>query len=375
MNDHGETVPARDPFLSRLLVVVGVVALAALLATLAVVGMGVILATFGGILLAVALHGVSGGIARRTPLGYGWALLIIMTLILLLLGGGLYLLGAQIAQEADAFAQMLPQAAADAQQWLQQYAWGQWLLEQVGAGGGAAGAGGAAGQDGGGDEGSGGSGGGLSGGVQGGLAALGSLSNAFSYLLVVVFVGMFAASKPKLYVDGVVALTPLRHRGLVREVLGELGHTLRWWLIGQGAAMVLIGVSTMVMLWLFGVPFALVIGLIVGLLGFIPYVGPIVGLVPVTVVAATQGGDTLLYVLVAYFGVQMVEGYIITPLIQEQTVYLPPAFTVFMQILLGAVLGVMGVILATPLAAVTLVMSRFYRRDVLGDPEAEVRQE
>jgi predicted PurR-regulated permease PerM len=138
--------------------------------------------------------------------------------------------------------------------------------------------------------------------------------------------------------------------------------------------MVVIGVSTMIVLFIFGVPLALVVGLIVGLLGFIPYIGPIVGLLPVAMVAATVDATTLLYVLLAYTGVQLVEGYVITPLIHERTVYLPPAFTVFFQILLGMVLGIKGIILATPLAAVLLVLSRFYRRDFLGDEKVEVHE-
>ena len=138
----------------------------------------------------------------------------------------------------------------------------------------------------------------------------------------------------------------------------------------MGVAMVLIGASVTILLMLFGVPLALVIGIIVGLLGFIPYIGPIIGLVPVALVAATVDGTTALYVIAAYTGVQLVEGYIIQPLIHERTVYLPPAFTVFFQILLGAVLGVIGIVMATPLAAVLLVLSRFYRRDVLGDRDA-----
>jgi predicted PurR-regulated permease PerM len=199
------------------------------------------------------------------------------------------------------------------------------------------------------------------------LVLMGAVSNVLTYLLVAVFVGIFGAANPSMYTSGIVALAPPARREQVREVLSAMGYTLRRWMLGQGMAMVLIGVSTGIVLALFGVQLAVVVGLIVGLLGFIPYLGPIIGVVPVAIVAAPEGAMTLLWVLLAYTGVQMVEGYGITPLIFEKTVYLPPIFTIIMQIVLGAVLGMMGIVLATPLAAVLLVLTRAYRRYGLGD--------
>jgi predicted PurR-regulated permease PerM len=352
-------VPARDPFVLKVVVVVLAVAFGALLATLAVLGAGVLLAAFAGLLLAIVLSAFAGVVAERTPLPYAWALTLVVVLLLGVLGAATWLLGSQIAAEADEFSRMVPQVAADVESFLQQYAWGQWLLEQANGGGGGGN---------GGDEDSGGGTGSTA-----ALAALGKLSDFFTYLLVAVFVGLFAAAKPQFYVDGVVSLTPIRHRDRMRELLGELGHTLRWWLIGQGAAMVLIGVSTALVLWAFGIRLAAVVGLIVGLLGFIPYLGPIVGVLPVAMVAGTEGATTLLWVLLAYTAVQMLEGYVATPLILERTVYLPPVFTIILQILLGVVLGVKGIVMATPVAAVILVLSRFYRRDFLGDRTVDVR--
>jgi predicted PurR-regulated permease PerM len=349
----GNDVPARDPFVIRVVVVVAAAAFGVLVATLVVLGIGVLLAAFAGVLFAILLNTFARGLAGRTPLPYGWSLAVVVLLLLALLGGGVWLLGGQIAAEAEEFSRMLPEVGADVVAYLEQYAWGQWLLEQAGN----------AGNSGNGEDDAGGSGAGGS----AALAVLGKLSDLFTYLLVTVFVGLFAAANPKLYTDGIVSLTPIRHRDWMREVLGELGHKLRWWLIGQGAAMILIGVSTALVLWAFGVRLAAVVGLIVGLLGFVPYLGPIVGVLPVAVVAGGDGATTLLWVLLAYTAVQMLEGYVATPLILERTVYLPPVFTIILQILLGVVLGVKGIVMATPLAAVVLVLSRFYRRDFLGD--------
>jgi predicted PurR-regulated permease PerM len=340
------TAPARDPFVRRLAWTVAFAFLAVLGLVVLARGIGVLLAAFGGVLLAILLTAGARGIAERTPLGYGVALAVLLAAVLGVLGGAAWVLAPHVAEQADELTRVLPEMAREVEAFLGRYGWGQWLLEQVR-------------QDG---------GGGMLGAVGGGVA--GALSSGATYALVVLFVGLFAAAKPELYTRGLESLTPPRHRGLVAEILTELGHTLRWWLVGQGITMVLIGVSTMIVLWAFGVPLAILVGLIVGLLGFIPYLGPIFGALPVGMVAATQGADTLLWVLVAYTAVQLLEGYVAVPLVQEQTVYLPPVFTIVFQILMGVVVGVMGIVFATPLAAVLLVLSRFYRRDFLGDDDA-----
>jgi predicted PurR-regulated permease PerM len=358
MTSQSGPVPTRDPFTQRVVTTVLILVVAGLFLTLAVLGIGVLLAAFAGVLVAVVLNAATRVVVGRTPLPYGWSLGIVILLIAGFIAGTGWLLGGQVAEQADEFGAMLPQVAADVESYLQQHGWGKWLLQQMGVGGGNGGSGA--------DDGGGG-GGAMA------LTALGMLSNAFSYLLVALFVGIFGAANPALYLDGIVGLTPPRHRDRMRELLAEIGHTLRRWLLGQFMAMVLIGVSTTIVLWLFGVPLAIVTGLIVGLLGFVPYLGPIIGVIPVAIVAGPEGATTLLWVLLAYTGVQMVEGYGLTPLIFEHTVYLPPVFTIITQILLGAVLGVKGIILATPLAAVALVLSRAYRRDILGDDDVPLR--
>jgi predicted PurR-regulated permease PerM len=345
------TRQADDPFVRRLVLTIAAVLLAAVLGTLVVLGIGVLLAAFAGVLVAVVLSAAARFLAGRTPIAYGWALGLVVLVAVAALAGTGWVLGGQIAAEAEEFGQMVPEVAAEIESWLGQYGWGQWLLQQLPGGG----------------EGGGGDDGGGMGGTAAALSALGALSSAFSYVLVALFVGLFGAANPAMYIDGVVGLTPPQHRERMSELLAELGHTLRRWLLGQSMAMVLIGVSTGIVLWLFGVRLALVVGILVGLLGFIPYLGPIIGIVPVAIVAGPEGAATLLWVLLAYTGVQMVEGYGITPLIFERTVYLPPVFTIITQILLGAVLGMKGIVLATPLAAVVLVLSRAYRRDILGD--------
>jgi predicted PurR-regulated permease PerM len=352
-SSHPLASPPAEGYGRRLVIAVLVIALAGALLALAVLGIHILLAAFGGILFAILLRTLTGLVTRFTPLGDGVALTLVVLLGTALVAGAGWLLAPQIGAETDGFGQQATAIAGEIEAFLQQHAWGRWILEQL--------------QNGGGD-----------GAATGAMAALGSVFGAASawstYLLTGFFVGLFAAANPRLYIDGTADLFPIRHRARVREALFRIGKALRWWLIGQAIAMLLIGISTWLVLWAFGVPLAPVLGVVVGLLGFIPYLGPIIGAVPVALVAATLGATTFLYVIAAYTAVQMIEGYVITPMIQHRMVYLPPFFTIITQILLGMVLGIKGFVLATPLAAVLLVLSRFYRRDVLGDTDVDVHE-
>ncbi len=337
--------PGEPTYPRRLLTGVAAAVLTGLALLLFLLGINVVLSVFGGILLAVLLRAGVNGVEALTGLPDRAALAIVFLLILIVIGGSAWVLAPQIAEQADAIIEELPAALTFVEERLQTYEWAEQALtpmqrfvETL---------------------------------PQRMSAAFSTTIEWLSYLLVVLFIGLFGAANPKLYTEGIVGLTPLAYRERMREMLAAIGYTLRWFLVGQFLAMVTIGASVMVVLWLLDIPLALVLGLIVGLLGFIPYLGPVIGAVPVALIALTQGVWPLIYVMVAYTVVQLLEGYVLMPIIQHQTVYLPPALTIAVQVLLGAVVGILGFILATPLAAVGLVLARFYRADVLGDPDAK----
>jgi predicted PurR-regulated permease PerM len=360
----------RDPFFRRTLLVLLLAAAVALLAILLAAGIDILLAAFGGILIAVFLRALVDVLKRVLPLSDGAALAMVLLLLTSGLGIGGWLLYPQVSRQADELAERIPEVTGEIVNFLGDRTWGRWLLSQAGQ---AHSPGPRPGDEDEADEGDDVAGIPLPDGAAAGAGGLISAVSTWStYFLTALFVGLFAAVNPGLYRDGVVHLVPVAHRPRAREILDRLGYVLRRWLIGQLISMVLIGVSTMIVLWVFAVPLAVILGLIVGLLGFIPYLGPILGLVPVVLIAATQDMQTLLYVVLAYTGVQILEGYVANPLIHQGTVHLPPATTVSMQMLLGAVVGVIGIVFATPLAAVLLVLSQFYRRDVLGDSDAEL---
>jgi predicted PurR-regulated permease PerM len=132
--------------------------------------------------------------------------------------------------------------------------------------------------------------------------------------------------------------------------------------------MVLVGILSATGLALLGVPLALILGIIAGLLDFIPYLGPLMAGVPAVLIAFSDSPTQALYVVVLFGLIQLFEGYLMEPLIENKTVCLPPALTIVMQVLFGTLFGLAGVALATPMTAVlAVVVTMLYVQDVLGD--------
>jgi len=191
---------------------------------------------------------------------------------------------------------------------------------------------------------------------------------ALAGLLVVLLTGLFFAASPETYRNGFLRLLPVRNRPRIAQVLDEVAHALRWWILGQMISMAVVGTLVTVGLWMLGVPLAPALGLISALCTFVPYLGPIVSAIPGLLIAWSVSPLLLLYAFILYVVVENLEGSVITPLIQQRAVKLPPGLTIGAQMLAGIVWGVLGIIFATPLlAAAMVVVKRLYVEDVLGD--------
>ena len=183
-----------------------------------------------------------------------------------------------------------------------------------------------------------------------------SIGNSIAEALVVLFAGIFLATQPRFYRTGAIKLVPPARRALVAESMDESERALRLWLKGQLIAMVVVGLLTGFGLWLLGVPSALALGLLAGLLEFIPFAGPLIAAVPAVLLALAVGPDLALWVALLYFAVQQFEGYVLTPLVQQYAVDLPGVVLLFSLLGFGALFGTLGVILAAPLSVVTYVL-------------------
>ncbi|SFD48259.1 AI-2E family transporter [Massilia yuzhufengensis] len=201
----------------------------------------------------------------------------------------------------------------------------------------------------------------------------GGVIGALGNVVIILFVGIYFAATPQLYTNGVIRLVPQDHRPRAREVQKELGQTLSSWLLGKAASMLIVGVVTSVGLGMLGVPLALILGIIAGLLDFIPYLGPIMAGIPAVLLALSISQDLALYTILLFVGIQLVEGYVLQPLIEAKAVDLPPALVIVMQLVFGTLFGFAGVALATPLAAgLAVLVKMLYIEDVLGDRSDKV---
>lgn len=199
----------------------------------------------------------------------------------------------------------------------------------------------------------------------GATAVAGTVLGAIASVLIVIFLGIYLALTPELYVNLLLRFAPSGRRAEFRGVLEEMGAVLHKWLKGQLLAMALVGVITYFGLLFLGVPLAFVLALLLGMFEFIPYIGPILGAAPMLLVGAGQGMDIFLWVAGLYLTVQLLESYVLTPLIQSRAVSLPPAVVILSQLVFGAMFGVLGLALATPLvAAASVPMRRYLGTDI-----------
>jgi predicted PurR-regulated permease PerM len=196
-----------------------------------------------------------------------------------------------------------------------------------------------------------------------------SIGSGIADVLVVIVAGVFLATQPRFYLTGVVKLIPPAKRGLALEAITESENAMRLWLRGQLIAMVVVGLLTGFGLWALGMPSAFTLGLLAGVLEFIPFAGPILSMVPAILLALAVSPDLALWVLLLYFAVQQFEGYILTPLVQQYAVDLPGVVLLFALIAFGALFGTLGVILAAPMTVVSYVLiKRLYVIEVLHTP-------
>ena len=192
-------------------------------------------------------------------------------------------------------------------------------------------------------------------------SAVSSTVHFFAALILMVCVAMYTASNPTIYLNGFIKLIPANRRAQVAGALHAVGNALRWWLLGQVISMAVVGSLTTIGLWMLGVPLPVTLGFLTALLNFIPNFGAILSAGLAASLALTKGPDVALYTLVLFVFIQGFEAYVLTPLIQQRAVSLPPALTITVQALLGVAVGAVGIALAAPATVVGLVLVKRLR--------------
>lgn len=183
-----------------------------------------------------------------------------------------------------------------------------------------------------------------------------SAASVLSLALVALVSTIFMVVQPQPLVNGFVSFFPARRRERVREILGKMYTTVQNWFLGQLADMVLVGILYTVALSIIGVPFALLFGILGGLVCFVPFVGPIVSAVPPVIVALFQDPVMALWVLLVYLAIQLTESNLIQPVVMSRAVSLHPVVIVFALLTMGNLFAAVGILLAVPLVAALQVL-------------------
>ncbi len=187
-------------------------------------------------------------------------------------------------------------------------------------------------------------------------------------LILVVFLAIFFAADPDIYTTGLLHLAPQDRRDHFADVLATMGRSLRAWVAARSIAMITIGLVVTGVMALLGVRAYVALGVIAGLLEFVPVFGPIIGAIPAIALGFLDSPQKALAVLIAFVVIQQLEGNVLIPLLLQKAVEIPPALSLIVIASLAMVLGVLGVVIAEPLLAVTLVaVKMLYVEPIRGD--------
>ncbi|MCB5176310.1 AI-2E family transporter [Microvirga lenta] len=326
-------------FIRKCLIVLGIVLLTLVLWSLS----SVLLLGFGAILVAIIFHSAAEGLVRYLRVPERWSLALASLLILGLFVGLAILFGTQLRSQLTNVIEQLPRALDNFGRAIGVGAVSDDLSNIIDSQ--------------------------SAGGLASRLAGIGGtiLGGLADFLLVIV-AGLYIAASPKTYVDGLVKLFPVKHHERVRGSLHASGEALKLWLLSQLIAMVCVGVLSTLAYWMIGLPYFYALGLIAGLVDFIPFLGPILGALPAVMIAFTLEGNAALWTIVAVLAIQQIEGNIIFPLVARKVVTIPAALALFAIVAGGILFGSFGLIFGFPLAVVTYVLvKKLYVRETLGE--------
>lgn len=192
----------------------------------------------------------------------------------------------------------------------------------------------------------------------------GFLSDSMTVLIngfLLVIIGLFFAANPSEYKSGIIGLFSKSRQAQVKILFDNLSKTLKLWLVAKFLSMILLGGLTYIGLLFLGVPLALILAVIVAIMAFIPTIGAYLAILPTALVALTVSESMVLYVLILYFIIQMLETYILTPIIYKRIIKIPPALMLIFQVLMGMLAGGLGLLLAAPILAVLIVGINTFR--------------
>jgi predicted PurR-regulated permease PerM len=306
-----------------------------------------LLLIMGGLVFASMLDGGTRLLGRVLPIGRGWRLAIICILAGAFLGWTLYFAGSTIAAQAEALKVVVQAQIQNIFGWAQDVGLAtRGSAAEIGRQ--------------------------LMGSLGRLTSAVGTALGAISSLAMIVVIGIFVAVDPRLYERGIAWMLPLEKRADFYATSARMGFTMRRLMAGRLLGMAVEGFGTWLLLALGGVPMAALLGLLTGLLAFLPNIGAIVSGVLLVLVGFSAGVEQGLWAIGVYLVVQTVDGYLIVPTVAKRSVDLAPALVLGAQVLFGALFGIMGLALADPIVAMIKVLLEEHSGNAAEEAAAEL---
>lgn len=290
-----------------------------------------ILLIVGGMVIASILDGGTRLLGRVLPIARGFRLTIVLLAGLGFVAWVFYYAGSQIAQQAALLPQIIELQINRLGNWAENVGLSVTANDLKGLGSQALGTFGQF------------------------TAAVTSVLGGLTSFAMMAVLGIFIAVEPRLYERGFAWMLPMRERDYFYGTVAKMGWTMRRLMAGRLLGMFVEGVGTWLLLLAGGVPMAALLGLLTGLLAFLPNIGAIISGALIIAVGFSAGFDTGVFALFVYFAVQMIDGYLIVPMVAKKTVDLAPALVLGAQIIFGALFGILGLALADPIVAMIKV--------------------
>ncbi|WP_271439039.1 AI-2E family transporter [Pontixanthobacter luteolus] len=290
-----------------------------------------LLVIFGAMVAATIIDGGARLLGRVVPLPRTW-----LVAIVLFIGGGFFYwlagyAGSQISREAAQLPEIIEAQATVAFGWLRAQGFAVAVDDLQGM----------AGQ--------------LISGVGTVTRAIGGILGGLTTLLLISIIGVYLAMEPQLYERGVAWMLPRHRRAEFFETASKMAYTMRRLMAGRLVGMIFEGIFTWILLAWYGVPMAALLGILTGLLAFIPNLGALVAGSLMVLVGFSGGTDMGVYTIFVYFLVQTFDGYVVIPMIAKKTVDLAPALVLAAQLIMGILFGIIGLFLADPMLAMLKV--------------------
>lgn len=311
--------------------IVGIVLLVVISVFVLRAAFNVLLMILAGSLISIYFHGIADFLCKYSKLKY--KLCLIIAVILSFIAGGLILwfLGARISEQVSELSRELPVVIKGVEEKLSASSLGRKMLSYITG--------------------------------NNSQKLMNSFQSIFRTsfgvigdIYIILFIGIFFTIDPKVYQKGFLQLIPTTSRPKTIRIMKRISFTLKNWLAGMLIAMLFIAILTVTGLTIIGVPMALALAVIAGFLNFIPNFGPLLAMIPAVLISLTIDLNTAMIVFGLYLFVQIIESNIVTPMVQKAMIEIPPGLIIIGQVLFGTLIGGLGVIFATPLLAIIMVV-------------------